>query len=466
MNDDDSESTSSFRAAFAKACRDHDASLTNEEKRPHALTALAQHAYAVSLGATLLNPTEPILPKEEDEEREASLAASSVRAYLAVPEERVTTRFDIVLQAVDGAKKQPKWCYKKFCTFATFRDETYACTSSGSGKIFDAKKAFEKNRVENSYLPKSDGELHELFSESMFDPIYRAYGEAVATVPNKREPPSLRATPKELLERIFAKVRGVDLCALTATCKAFKAVIDGKNDKQQDNLFLNAIDREFPGIIREVEAMEVDAGRLVAGSVRAAEVRTKDDFRPNGGAIIPKIEYKRLIQNQREREEARIREESMNRMHENMSFRGGRGHGGNDNHRSFNPQREIVPGFPGFVPGITGGAYDLYPNPDPTGGFNPLPPPGSIPGLGGPPQRPGRGRGHLFPDPGGDFAGFEGVPGGMPGGLPTPNGREPPDRFHTRGPPPPGGNGNARFGGSEGGGSGGFGFGGASGGFF
>ena len=211
MNDDSGESTSSFRAAFAKACRDHDASLKNEEKRPHALTALAQHAYAVSLGATLLNPTEPILPKEDDEDREASsLAASSARAYLAVPEERVATRFDIVLQAVDGGKKQPK----NFCTFATFRDETYACTSSGSGKkIFDAKKAFEKSRVVNSYLPKSDGELHELFSESMFDPIYRAYGEAVATVPNKREPPSLRATPKELLERIFAKVRGVDLCA-------------------------------------------------------------------------------------------------------------------------------------------------------------------------------------------------------------------------------------------------------------
>ena len=68
----------------------------------------------------------------------------------------------------------------------------------------------------------------------MFDPIYRAYAEAVATVPNRREPPSLRATPKELLERIFAKVRGVDLCALTATCKAFQAVVDGKNERKQD----------------------------------------------------------------------------------------------------------------------------------------------------------------------------------------------------------------------------------------
>ena len=134
----------------------------------------------------------------------------------------------------------------------------------------------------------------------------------------------------------------------------------------------------------------MDAGRLVARIGQREEVRTKDDFRPNGGAIVPKIEYKRLIQNQREREEARIREDSMNRMRENMSFRGGRGHGGNDNHRSLNPQSRNRPGFPGFVPGITGGAYDLYPNPDPTGGFNPLPPPGSIPDLGGPLQRRGQ----------------------------------------------------------------------------
>ena len=198
---------------------------------------------------------------------------------------------------------------------------------------------------------KSDIEVHELFSESMFDPIYRAYAEAVATVPNRREPPSLRATPKELLERIFTKVRGVDLCALTATCKAFKAVVDGKNERKQDALFLNAIEREFPGIIREVKAMEVDAGRLVAGAVRAAETRTKDDFRPNGGEIVPKAEYKRLIQNQREREEARIREESMNRMRENMSFRGqGRGRqGGREQQLSpVLPAPRHRPGFPRF----------------------------------------------------------------------------------------------------------------------
>ena len=463
-----------FREQFARSCR---AEAQKKKKKDdadddddgrgtftyHQLTILAQHAYALSLGATVL----------KDEEEEKELKPVQRRTYVAVPEERITTRFDIVLQACDWTKRgggEKKNSSRKFVTFATFREETYSSSSGGNGgKIFDAKKAFgdgvEKRGEEDFLRDKSDIEVHELFSESMLDPIYRAYAEAVATVPNRREPPSLRATPKELLERIFTKVRGVDLCALTATCKAFKAVVDGKNERKQDALFLNAIEREFPGIIREVKAMEVDAGRLVAGAVRAAETRTKDDFRPNGGEIVPKAEYKRLIQNQREREEARIREYSMNRMRENMSFRGGRGHGGNDNHRSFNPQREIVPGFPGFVPGITGGAYDLYPNPDPTGGFNPLPPPGSIPGLGGPPQRPGRGRGHLFPDPGGDFSGFEGVPGGMPGGLPTPNGREPPDRFHTRGPPPPGGNGNARFGGS-GGGSGGFGFGGASGGFF
>lgn len=456
-----------FREQFARSCR---AEAQKKKKKDddddddgrgtftyHQLTILAQHAYALSLGATVL----------KDEEEEKELKPVQRRTYVAVPEERITTRFDIVLQACDWTKRgggEKKNSSRKFVTFATFREETYSSSSGGNGgKIFDAKKAFgdgvEKRGEEDFLRDKSDIEVHELFSESMFDPIYRAYAEAVATVPNRREPPSLRATPKELLERIFTKVRGVDLCALTATCKAFKAVVDGKNERKQDALFLNAIEREFPGIIREVKAMEVDAGRLVAGAVRAAETRTKDDFRPNGGEIVPKAEYKRLIQNQREREEARIREESMNRMRENMSFRGqgrGRQGGGNNNYRPSYPHRDIVPGFPGFVPGITGGAYDLYPNPDPTGGFNPLPPPGSIPGIGGPPQRPGRGRGHLFPDPNGagDFTGFEGVPGGMPGGLPTPNGREPPDRFHTRGPPPP----ENRFGGP--GGSGGFGRGG------
>jgi hypothetical protein len=465
-----SSSSFSFREHFARLCRENEKNLEKEESRLHRLTILAQHAYALSLGATVLDASSSGPLKEEEEGGEEP---SRTRTYVAIPEERITTRFDVMLQAVDWSKRG-KRC-RKFVTFATFREETFHATSASS-KIFDAKTAFaisgdtRNNDDEgSSYLPKSDGELHELFSECMFDPIYRAYGEAVATVPNRREPPSLRATPKELVERIFAKVRGVDLCALTATCKTFKAIIDGTNEKQQDKLFLNAIDREFPGIIREVEAMEVDAGRLVAGAVRAADTRTRGDFRPNGGEIIPKVEYKRLKQDQREREEARIREESMNRMRENMSFRGqGRGYGGRrgNNHRPSYPHHDIVPGFPGFVPGITGGAYDLYPNPDPTGGFNPLPPPGSIPGIGGPPQRPGRGRGHLFPDPGGGFEGFEGVPGGLPGGLPTPNGREPPDRFHTFGPPPPGGGpgGNTNRFGGPGGGPGGFG--GASGGGF
>ncbi len=330
-----------FREQFARLCR---AAAQKKKKDDddergtfsyHQLTILAQHAYALSLGATVLK-----------EEEDLELQPVQRRTYVAVPEERITTRFDIVLQACDWTKRggEKNEC-RKFVTFATFREETYSSSSGGNGgKIFDAKKAFGDGvgkRGEEDFLrDKSDIEVHELFSESMFDPIYRAYAEAVATVPNRREPPSLRATPKELLERIFAKVRGVDLCALTATCKAFKAVVDGKNERKQDALFLNAIEREFPGIIRGVKAMEVDAGRLVAGAVRAAETRTKDDFRPNGGEIVPKAEYKRLIQNQREREEARIREESMNRMRENMSFRGqgrGRQGGGNNNYRPSYP---------------------------------------------------------------------------------------------------------------------------------
>ena len=132
MNDDSGESTSSFRAAFAKACRDHDASLKNEEKRPHALTALAQHAYAVSLGATLLNPTEPFLPKEDDEDREASSFGCRAPGH-AVPGRSGGTRRDAIRYRASSSRWREETT-KKFCTFATFRDETYACTSSGSGK--------------------------------------------------------------------------------------------------------------------------------------------------------------------------------------------------------------------------------------------------------------------------------------------------------------------------------------------
>ena len=210
-----------FREQFARSCR---AEAQKKKKKDdddddgrgtftyHQLTILAQHAYALSLGATVL----------KDEEEEKELKPVQRRTYVAVPEERITTRFDIVLQACDWTKRgggEKKNSSRKFVTFATFREETYSSSSGGNGgKIFDAKKAFgdgvEKRGEEDFLRDKSDIEVHELFSESMFDPIYRAYAEAVATVPNRREPPSLRATPKELLERIFTKVRGVDLCAL------------------------------------------------------------------------------------------------------------------------------------------------------------------------------------------------------------------------------------------------------------
>ena len=52
--------------------------------------------------------------------------------------------------------------------------------------------------------------------------------------------------------------------------------------------FLNAIEREFPGIIREVKAMEVDAGRPVAGVFGGERRGRKTIADQAGGEIVRK----------------------------------------------------------------------------------------------------------------------------------------------------------------------------------
>ena len=132
-----SSSSSSFREHFERLCRENEKSLEKEESRLHRLTILAQHAYALSLGATVLDASSSVCPlKEEDEGGEEP---SRTRTYVAIPEERITTRFDVMLQAVDWSKRG-KQC-RKFVTFATFREETFHATNASS-KIFDAKTAF------------------------------------------------------------------------------------------------------------------------------------------------------------------------------------------------------------------------------------------------------------------------------------------------------------------------------------
>jgi len=131
-----------FREQFARLCR---AAAQKKKKDDddergtfsyHQLTILAQHAYALSLGATVL---------KEAEEEEKELKPVQRRTYVAVPEERITTRFDIVLQACDwtkrgGGEKNKNSSCRKFVTFATFREETYSSSSGGNGvKIFNAK---------------------------------------------------------------------------------------------------------------------------------------------------------------------------------------------------------------------------------------------------------------------------------------------------------------------------------------
>ena len=146
----------------------------------------------------------------------------------------------------------------------------------------------------------------------------------------------------------------------------------------------------------------------------------------------------------------------MNRMRENMSLRGGRGHGGSDQSSIVQSATRNRPGFPQFRSRHNRRRVRFIPEPRSNGWFQSVTTSRVYPWPWRPSSASGTRKRPSLPRPGRRLSGFEGVPGGMPGGLPTPNGRETPDRFHTRGPPPPGGNGNARFGGS-GGGSGGFG---------
>ena len=147
----------------------------------HQLTILAQHAYALSLGATVL---------KEEEEEELELKPVQRRTYVAVPEERIATRFDIVLQACDWTKRRRKERMQEVCDVRDVsRGDVFVVVRVTAEEDIDerrrSRRLEEKSRVVDFLRDKSDIEVHELFSESMFDPIYRAYAEAVATVPNR-----------------------------------------------------------------------------------------------------------------------------------------------------------------------------------------------------------------------------------------------------------------------------------------
>ena len=118
------------------------------------------------------------------------------------------------------------------------------------------------------------------------------------------------------------------------------------------------------------------------------------------------------------------------------------------------PPGGMFGGVPGYTPGITGGEYDLYPGGVGGGGFGHaggmpgFPGSGGGGGFGGGRGGFGGGFGGFFGPGGGDVGGprmpWPGVPGGMPGGIPTPGeGRV--GRGRGRGgPPTPGWDGRPR----------------------
>ena len=196
------------------------------------------------------NPTEPILPKEEDEEREASLARRARRHGRSRG-----TRHDAIryrARAVDGAKNN-KVVLQKVLYF-TFSGRDVQNTPSGREDI-RRRGCLRKSSRTHICRNRTANCTNYFLSPCLIQ--YTTYGKPSRQCRTNGN--AFRAA-EGVVGTDFHQSSRVDLCALTATCKAFKAVIDGKNDKQQDNLFLNAIDREFLGLFVEVEAMEVDLG--------------------------------------------------------------------------------------------------------------------------------------------------------------------------------------------------------------
>ena len=191
-------------------------------------------------------------------------------------------------------------------------------------------------------------------------------------------PPALLTLPDELKLRCFAGLPASDLGAVSC------ASVELRYIAAADDLWRPLYLAEFG---------EEDDGGMHAGTVER-------DVNGHGSARGFKRAYAEKIRKRRALREARRRweeEQARRRLEPPLQPAPHPSHPG-----VFFPQ----PG--GYVPGITGGDYDIYPN------------------FGGPmPGFPGSGGGGLG-GPGGGFPRFGGgnwpgvMPGGMPGGVPTP----------------------------------------------
>jgi len=256
----------------------------------------------------------------------------------------------------------------------------------------------------------------------------------VAIAAGLRPPAGLLALPDDLKLAALRRIPAEDfasLCAAGSTCRELRFVADA------DGLW----EERFRVCFGDTARVDADATRALEGN------STRDRFREGSSDSLYdasrrwKRRFAARVVAARE-EEARRRERAERETRGTRAgFPGFYSGGGGGLGPGY-----VQPGPPGFVPGITGGDYDLYP-----GGMGSA---GALPGFPGSRGLGGGGATGGLPyggyAPGTPIGGWPSVPGGrgfpfgMPGGVPTPT--------------PGGGLGNGRRGlalGSRGSGAGG-----------
>ena len=273
------------------------------------------------------------------------------------------------------------------------------------------------------------------FSPELFRSAWHAAKDRLAT-PLRRDacefaglppPPALLSLPEELKALAFAvRLDARDLCAVASTCRELRSAADS-NDAWRP-AFERAFGAEEAAAAAAAAAAADDAG----GPSSSGGPSSAGGPSSGVGGVSFKRLFRARVAEARRRAAALEQAARLSRRPPPPGIVPGIPAPGV-------PPGGMFPGIPGYVPGITGGDYDLYP-----GGFaGGSGGSGGFGGLGGRAIMPGfPGGGRVPRTPGGAFGGGFGgaspfpLPGGMPGGLPTPGGADP-----TQGPLRPGGRG-------------------------
>ena len=243
--------------------------------------------------------------------------------------------------------------------------------------------------ADNAGLRGSWSRLKDTFASRLVDDLRVFCGLPPAV-------PGLLALPDDLKVAVLARVPLDDfktLCSASAVCREMRFAADA------DALWTTRFEARFgsDAFLREQARRE---NREKNKNADSGSIDSYDHVQRWKSAFAEALEASRREARRRAREAAEraARDARFFPGMPGVPFNPGFGGG-------------VIPhGPPGYTPGITGGDYDLYPGGG-LGGFG-----GAMPGF------PGGGRGfggggYAFPQPDG---GWPLMPGGMPGGVPTP----------------------------------------------